>query len=334
MLKKFFPIIGSLIVSVLFSELMIRIFLPVIKVLPDNPRHGAYGMPDPEIGWIHKPGRHEFIRDGDDKKFTMTFDNNGARIIPGSLQAKNSAVLVGCSFTEGYFLDDSETFASFLEKEIPDYNFINYGVGGYGTYQSLLILKRILPKISPPPRIIIYGFIAHHIVRNVGDPNYRFLLSSLSPEGDIPMPYCKPFNKEKSEYICVPPELFFPTAISRSFLQIVKQIGTMPYFYPRKTTLEQSKNITKDLIIKMKNESTKVGAEFIIFLASSPKEISEELFDMAKNNNISIIDCQHPKQNDPEYLIPGDGHPNEKITEYWAKCFAEKLSGKYGFSSS
>ena len=66
-----------------------------------------------------------------------------------------------------------------ITREKKDFNFINYGVGGYGGVQSLLKLKEISSNIDNI-NYIIYGFIPHHEVRNIASGSWMYQLNKAS----------------------------------------------------------------------------------------------------------------------------------------------------------
>ncbi len=73
---------------------------------------------------------------------TVTINDKGYRITPTHPEAKNAVVFLGCSFTEGVGVNDTETYAyktaELLGKEYQVYNF---GIGGYGSHQALALLE-------------------------------------------------------------------------------------------------------------------------------------------------------------------------------------------------
>lgn len=65
---------------------------------------------------------------------------------------------------------------------------LNYGTGGYGTYQSLLVLEQEFSRFERPA-LVIYEFFAHHEVRNVADNEWLRILSSYSRRAHGSVPY-------------------------------------------------------------------------------------------------------------------------------------------------
>ena len=77
----------------------------------------------------------------------MTFLDDHSRrswTTPNKPDQRAEVLLVGCSFTEGFGVDDEDTFSYLLNARYPHLMFHNFGTGGYGTYQSLLRVKKNL----------------------------------------------------------------------------------------------------------------------------------------------------------------------------------------------
>src|SRR4051794_30260994 len=69
---------------------------------------------------------------------------------------------VGDSFTQGWEVDDDETWPSYLEK-LSGVPVVNAGVGGYGTDQIILRAEAMLPIVRP--NILIIGFLEADMFR-------------------------------------------------------------------------------------------------------------------------------------------------------------------------
>src|SRR5262249_3793554 len=82
-----------------------------------------------------------------------------------SIAAREVVLVLGCSYTQGYGVADSDTFAWKLQQRFPEFDVRNFGTGGYGSYQSLLRFRRLLRK-GIVPKTVIYGFGDFHGVRD------------------------------------------------------------------------------------------------------------------------------------------------------------------------
>ena len=144
---------------------------------------------DAELGWTYIPNQSVVQEFGaDHRKIAMHFDDMGSRVgAPGVRHdaAKPSILFVGCSFTMGHGVAYEDSFVGRLEA-MPDFRLqaVNLGVQGYGTDQSLLMLKRQFARF--PTRAVVYTLIDDHVNRN---QNYdrRMLLPKLRFLGTKPL---------------------------------------------------------------------------------------------------------------------------------------------------
>jgi hypothetical protein len=108
----------------------------------------------------------------DSIQFTATHLPGNHRLIPASELAENpDLLLLGCSFTYGYGVNDDETFAALLQQGFPEVSMRNSGVIGYGTVQSLMQLKEMVKKGSV--KTVLLNFSSFHLMRNGLSQTYR-----------------------------------------------------------------------------------------------------------------------------------------------------------------
>ena len=71
---------------------------------------------------------------------------------------------LGCSYLYGFGLNDWDTLLWKLNERFPQATFDNYGVVGWGTYQSLLLGEYLLQK--QPYDLVLYFYILDHRFRS------------------------------------------------------------------------------------------------------------------------------------------------------------------------
>jgi len=123
----------------------------------------GWAKPDPVLGWRNNPGIH-LADEGSHNPMTILPD--GARDT-GPEGNGPTVLIVGCSFAEGYGVRDNENFAWKLQERFPQLRIRDYGVPGYGTYQSLMLLSELMKGQGIHPALVIYGFLPFHADRNV-----------------------------------------------------------------------------------------------------------------------------------------------------------------------
>tara|TARA_B100002052_G_C15842311_1_gene580740 strand:- start:79 stop:1263 length:1185 start_codon:yes stop_codon:yes gene_type:complete len=113
---------------------------------------------DPTTGWDRKKNKVGF--ESGDKKTFFRISKNGYR---GDNRFKKTAVSVfGDSFAFCRYVNDDETWESYLEDEIK-MNINNYGVGNFGLDQSYLKFRKYKKNIKS--KIIIFNIVPETIAR-------------------------------------------------------------------------------------------------------------------------------------------------------------------------
>ena len=326
-LKNFILVFLSIFLVLIFLELFIRL------ILKDTPR-GAYTSDfkdqpiafteDEILGWKPKIGKFTF-RPWADGGQTINLTNlkDGSRLISGSSE-KKKIIFIGGSLTQGWAVDDKDTFSWALQKKTEKFKIKNYGVGGYGGVQSLLKLKNIF-KSQKDIKIVVYGFIPHHEVRNIASGSWMHLLlrASQEKEPNVFIPYAS-IKDEKLKIYKPKKYLKLPLGEKSALVtKIEKRILKISSF---KRTFQELE-ISKKILLEMRSVSKKNGSKFVlIFLNKLSPEKSDLYAEFLKKNSIQYINCHFPSGK--QYRVIGEGHPNGTAHKYVANCIYDKLISK------
>lgn len=315
-------IFSTILLSVIAAEAVLRLngFKPWeyhIIDLNDPIIH----EPDSTLGWQNKKGEYiftSFLPAG--KRVKMTFLKDGMRY-SGAPQIKENddIVFLGGSFTQGWSISDNETFAWKIQKKIPSANILNYGSGGYGTYQSLLKLERIF-KGSRTPLQVIYGFISHHQIRNIALSNWAKALSQFSKRAHVYIPYATIDNN--GEFKRHLPEGYGPWLLRESlatvaFLQDVYMQHKDRYKFSR------VRKVTEKIILEMNNLCKNNNSKFTVALLQVDDKTKFHFISFFREQNINFVDCDYLLTDD--MVVPGEKHPNGKMNTLWADCIMQEL---------
>ena len=93
-----------------------------------------------------------------------------SRALPLIKKASLRVLVLGCSVTNGYGVTDQETFVWRLNELMPEIEFVNAGVGGYGALRSLYRLYVDIPKQLYD--LVIYVCLHDHCARDTRVCNY------------------------------------------------------------------------------------------------------------------------------------------------------------------
>ena len=317
-IKNFLIIVSSFLIIIIILEIALRITGSKPRI--DN--LGRDGDPtiyqnDEELGWSQKPGSYSFEPWSDEGKITsFTVNNDGSRNIKNQSSSELKILFFGGSLTQGWAVDDDDNFVKYFQDLNPDFNVFNFGVGGYGGYQSLIHQERITKKLNNINHII-YGFIDHHEVRNVAAGSWLYMLNEYSTRGHINLPFGSIENgklKKNSpvNYIKLPLSQY-----SALIAKIEKRIMKL-----RSKKREDSQFEISKLIIKaMFDNANKNNSNFTILILDSREENLVKYENYFETKNINFIHCPFP----PNKFVKGEGHPNAAGHQDVASCINEKL---------
>ncbi len=277
--------------------------------------------PDPFFGWVNKPGHWVLpphLAGGAPRMVTNLADysrTTGTASDP----PPGRVVFVGCSVTNGYGLSDADTFTWKIQQSHPEMHVINFGTAAYGTYQSLLRMERELVQ-SPPPRLVVYGFITQHEARNVATYDWLRGLALTSNRGHVAPPYVT--LGPADGLLRHPPEAFsiWPLA-DRS---VVIRMGGDAYMHLVTWGRgQEGPEATKRLIAEMNSLARRRATRFAVAFLVAEDGKKEAYTTFFAEHGIPYVDCVEPRTEDNR--IPGEGHPNGKVNSVWAQCISEKL---------
>ena len=322
MKKNVLLLLLACLISLLAAEAILRFmgYEPwILKPYANRPSIHKY---DPVMGWTMKEGsfflppyhpsgtdiRSSFLKDGMRKSHISQTDGGDRR---------QKFILVGGSFTQGWAISDNETFPWKLQESLPQIEFMNYAVAGYGTYQSLLTLERVLPTIRNP-KVVIYGFITHHEDRNLASANRMEALARASRK-EVYVPFVTINNGHLVRQQALRSSSWPLTEYSSTLTLLQKAFMKLKVM-ERQTDKQQ---VTEQLLIEMRKLCEQYQTSlFVIVLSGTERKINHYM-KFLENNNISAANCTYPLTEDMR--VKGEGHPNGKHNSKWATCIKKAL---------
>ena len=332
----------SKLFKAIFSGLMILIGLEFglrlmgyVPYQPPGLSKVKFYQVDDKKGWVPNPGTYHHAINVWGDSMGIVVNKRRERITKPLSSKENSEeiLLIGGSFTLGFGLDDDQTFAWKLQEKFPLVDFRNLGVGGYGTYQSLLVLEEQL-KSGEKPKAVIYGFINHHLVRNVSDSDWLTLLSINAERSDMELilPFVSLGENEtllpgKTPKIVQTP---FANYLAISFMtqRVINK------FLGRKR-VRDSKGVLELLLIEMQQVCNENDVPFYISILACDGPLMSLITPFFAKEGIAYIDCNVPLNE--ENTFRDDGHPKEEVNTEWSKrigkrLIQDKILTKYGRS--
>lgn len=158
---RILSIFFGIVIAIFLLELYFRFFDP--QMLFDECRvHATSRIVQAEgIGFVLRQNLSwcEYQWDSH-KRINFTTNSDGLRMLTAIGEKKEGMkrlVLLGDSFVEGLFLDDSETVGYVLDGLLPDdFEVINMGVSGTGTAQQIVRLEERGLKYDPDYVVLLF----------------------------------------------------------------------------------------------------------------------------------------------------------------------------------
>ena len=324
-MKNLLKNLSLLLISISLTIIVLEFFLRLAGHVPfkyfnSNSPHPSIYKVDKKLGWTNKKGIH-FPNIDNNNIISYKFLEDGSRYTGFDLKknlSKKKIILIGGSFTLGEAINDGETLAYHLQKNLNDYEIKNFGIGGYGTYQSYLKLLNIFDTIENID-YVIYPFIDHHEIRNIGDASWLEFISKHA-RAPVHMPYVKLDKKNNIVEYSPIKYLVLPLSnYSVLITKIQKKIMRMYLFSKNK----DMKLITKKLIIKMNELSQKNNSKFIFVNLSSDKLKVSDYEKFSLENDIQFINCQIELDN--KHTVQDGVHPNGLANKKYSSCILNTI---------
>lgn len=204
------------------------------------------------------------------------------------------ALAVGDSFTFCMHLEDKDCWVEILENLL-NLDVINTGVYGYGTYQELIMLKKVLQKLGSRSSEVKY------ILWQITFTDYQD--DSCFLEGKM----CNIFS----------PLFIYTPANKQSFLNYSFLIGTFFSLYDTINYLISFKEIPKEPDESVFREAKNIceGCKLIIIYAYR----SYERLKLCRKH-----ECIYPRYSE-DMFIPNDRHLNVKGSKFLAQQIMERI---------
>ena len=324
MLKK--NILNTLILltSIILSLVLVEIFLRIFghttfkySTKPNNePVTNVYNK---DLGWKPKIGIFKFEPWSDDgKPVNLTSTKNG-RVDKIDNPELQRILFLGGSFTQGFAVNDNETFVFNLQEKFKNFNLENYGVGGYGTYQNLILLRKLISK-NKDIKMVIYGYVEHHDVRNIAQDSWLKMLFEYSKRGAVELPYVSINQDQLEEHKSVKYKKL-PLSESSALIHFIEK--RLMYFFSYER-YNNRKIIRNKVIEEMNNITSKNNINFINLFLHTSDSNKRKMINYFNQEGIQYADC-NIKKIKSDMVVKGEGHPNSKTHFNWSQCLESFL---------
>jgi hypothetical protein len=259
---------------------------------------------DPELGWTNRPSTRLMWNGGPATFLPDASRRTSARTYPPTAE---QWLLVGCSYTQGLFLADEQTFGWLLQTQFPSVHLRNFGTGAYGSYQSLLRFRR---ERSTKPTLVIYGFGDFHGYRDLAT---RTWMRSIGDALPFTPPHVRIEDGRLVEYPLAPLPRF-PLENRFGLVHLAATAYLHQFVYSENRGLVAAQ---QGVLRTFKREVEAMGARFLVAnLWTDPPE-REAWRAFFAREQFHVADCLTPD-------LPFD-HPDVHWSRHHAACIADAI---------
>ncbi len=205
-----------------------------------------------------------------------------------------------------------------LQERFADHDVVNFGVGEYGTLQSLLQFRRAL-KEKPTPKSVVLVYAGFHDQRNVRSDAWRDANFNYERFGTTSQPYARLDWSGGLRYEWGSGEVPLMSVRAHSVAFNVAMVGLGKI---RARFLHQHR-VSELLIDRFIDESRRNGITFVL-AGISPYGATRDTLAHFAAQGIKAVDIS-TDQNDQRNLISYDGHPSAFANDQSADKLAAAL---------
>jgi hypothetical protein len=278
-----------------------------------------YYRKDAALGYLPEPGTFRITLPGP-YSFRITHSQNGLRItrpLDTDLDNRKKEIWIfGCSFTEGWTLNDEETYPWVLQAQIKNYEVVNFGVGGYGTLQSLIQLREAV-KNGKKPAVAVLSYASFHDRRNTLARSWMKTRMTYGPRlnlSDVQLPYMKWSANQTPELLYRPIEYH-----EVPFARYSALANTLDETYNR--IVDQTyhdHDVSKAIIEEFAEFCRAQQIDFIVAGITSDSPTTEML-QYCKSRGMNTVDISVDLNIMANTNLPYDNHPSALADRHYAE---------------
>lgn len=291
----------------------------------------------PTLGYTHLPGTFKVILPTS-FSFKVTHSSDGLRAThPVSTNhvehSKDEIWIFGCSFTYGWTLNDKETYPWLLQKNLPDYEVINFGVNGFGTVHSFLQFREALEK-RKKPKLVIITYASFHDPRNtlVRIRNKGLVLHGAVLESSklhrLVQPYARLNGNGEPIYSMSTAEFNeFPFMRQSAFMHALEKV-----YNSVEVRRCRSHEVSKAIIKEFSDLCKKKGIDHIV-AGIFRDALTTDVLEYSRGEGIPTTDISVDLNKRKNRNLPHDSHPSAIANKTYARKIKSFLDSKFLRSS-
>ncbi len=279
-----------------------------------------------ETGWYTAAG----VWPKESEQRPMTVLAQGRRAIEDKPARKSGApgiLILGGSISQGIGVRDSEHYGAVLQRVLPNSDVTVLATEGYGTSQVLGTLERIARKgPAIQEKVVVYGFIGHHLERNSGTYLWNKPLSDILGM-IVDLPHAELDN---GNLVQVPlrTNAFFSTGLmgELALSAVLKDWWMRQTMTPRADDAEE---ITQRLLLRLDEAARQRGSKLVVAILDDylfdpqlgmvrTPALADRMMAYMRDNGIDYVDLRLDwRRTQLGLVLKNGGHPNEKTHLIW-----------------
>jgi len=278
-----------------------------------------YYQKDIALGYRPEPGMFRITLPGP-YSFTITRSSDGLRIThpPNTLVGNGTKEIwiFGCSVTEGWSLNDEQTYPWILQSRIKSNEVRNFGTAGYSTLQSLIQFREALES-GKRPALVVLSYAYFHDPRNTLTRSWMKTWMTNGPVQylkDVQLPYMKWSADGKPKLLYRPLEynevpLARYSGLANTLDETYNRIAESSYH-----SHEVSKALIEDFA-----ELCRTNQIAFIVAGISSDAVTTEMLEYCRSRGITTVDISVDLNIKENTNLPFDGHPSAVADQQYAR---------------
>ncbi len=335
-------VVVAIFASILISEVFIRI------VAPQN-LTGTSRVQDDTGLLLNKDSghsQHQFFGTSVVYHFGKYHDRLLAHPV-SEIERKPRVLVLGDSFTFGWLIADGATYVDMLQDKYRNYQFINAAAAGWGTADYTKYVENYCTDIKP--QIVLAFLNSDDIARTFRSGLYAFENGKLTPE-KVQKDPLKTFLNKLPLYNFVSEHSQVLALIKAAFYRSQPQRDISGQQFPHFNMEDESVRKTavakgQATFLRLKTAAAACGAKLVVIYTgwvdyNDPASDLDPTMNFMRQagaffsaNDITFYNLTSDpamtnlRAHRPDYILPGDWHPNEKGVKVIFQATMDALNG-------
>jgi hypothetical protein len=222
------------------------------------------------------------------------------------------------------FLDEDQSFANRLAQRLRNQRVDNGAVPGFGTVQSIILMKRLLQqrKFSH----VVLGYADYLMARDSGQLNWALPLAEMSSLDNISVPFGEVID---GTFVIRPSQPYFVTFPGRTVLSSVRavEVGLAALGSIRRWSKRDEAE--RGVLLTWAKAVADHGAVPVLLLWEGDGALQRN-GEALRQAGIKSVSCVHPLLKQSVGRVDPEGHPSAMVVDWWADCLVAGVPSLVG----